>query len=92
MGNFGSLLCLFPSKTYRNKRNKNKGQECFFQKGRVFLSQYYTIFTLDLYFSCFCMFFMFWEERDIKVKQKYTFIHIFNKNRLERQTELNSCK
>ena len=31
----------------------------------------------DLILSCFCMCFLFWEERDIKVEQNYIFSHFF---------------
>ena len=39
------------------------------------------ILVFDLVVQVFLSFF-FWEERDIKRKQKYTFVHVFNKQSL----------
>ena len=42
------------------------------------------ILVFDLVVQVFLsfFFFFFWEERDIKRKQKYTFVHVFNKQSL----------
>ena len=66
------------------------GSRLFIPRGSVFLNPSYKTPSLILFVWVFFCYFLFLEERDIKVKIKYIFTPDFNRGGLRKATGLTS--
>ena len=53
------------------------------------ISKFFTNSIFDLVLLVFLCFVLFWEERDIKLEQRYIFAPIFNKDGLQETNRIN---